>query len=183
MSTNIVGKYSNATDATNGLIKDTEGIIENITEFNEANKEGSSSWWDLKDGIHSAKKAIIDDLKQIAENAHDAVDEIQNVYDTLHAAADEYAANDGYLTIDTYQSIRKLGAQYMQYLRDENGWLVINEENIQKVIAARTEQLALEEALTYVERLRQALEADSIEDLNNLLYATTDATNATWGLV
>ena len=183
MSTNIVGKYSNATDATNGLIKDTEGIIENITEFNEANKEGSSSWWDLKDGIHSAKQAIIDDLKQIAENAHDAVDEIQNVYDTLHAAADEYAANDGYLTIDTYQSIRKLGAQYMQYLRDENGLLVINEENIQKVIAARTEQLALEEALTYVERLRQALEADSIEDLNNLLYTTTDATNATWGLV
>ncbi len=183
MSVNIVGKYSDATEATNGLIKDTGGIIDNITEFNDANKDASESWWELKDGIHAAKQTIIDDLRQIAENAHDAVDQIQEVYDTLHSAADEFAANDGYLTIDTYQSILDLDEQYTQYLRDENGLLVINEENIQKVIAARTEQLALEEALTYVERLRLALEADSIEDLNNLLYATTDATNATWGLV
>ena len=37
--------------------------------------------------------------------------------------------------------------------------------------------------MTYVERLRLALQENSIEDLNNLLYATTEATNATWGLV
>lgn len=183
MSVNIIGQYENAQEATNGLIKDTEGIIDNITAFNEANKNGSESWWELRDAIHSAKQSIIDDLKQIVENAHDAVDEIQNVYDTLHDAADEFAANDGFITVDTYQSILKLGAEYMQYLRDENGLLVINEENIQKVIAARTEQLALEQALTYVERLRMALEKGAIEDLNRLLYATVDATDATWGLV
>lgn len=71
----------------------------------------------------------------------------------------------------------------MQYLMDENGLLVINEENINKVLAAKTQELALNQAMTYVERLRLALQENSIEDLNNLLYATTEATNATWGLV
>lgn len=183
MSVNILGKYDNAQEATNGLIKDTEGIIDNITKFNDANKEGSETWWERRDAIHASKQSIIDDLRQITENAHDAVDEIQNVYDTLHAAADEFAANDGYLTIDTYQSILQLGTQYMAYLYDENGLLVINEERIQAVIAAKTEQLALEQALTYVERLRLALENGSIENLNELLYATQDATDATWNLV
>lgn len=61
--------------------------------------------------------------------------------------------------------------------------LVINEENINKVLAAKTQELALNQAMTYVERLRLALQENSIEDLNNLLYATTEATNATWGLV
>ena len=37
--------------------------------------------------------------------------------------------------------------------------------------------------MAYVERLRLALNNQSLEDLNNLLYATTEGTNATWGLV
>ena len=69
------------------------------------------------------------------------------MYETLHNAADEYAAN-GYITIDTLQSIIELGAQYMQYLMDENGLLVINEENINKVLAAKTQELALNQAMT-----------------------------------
>ena len=70
----------------------------------------------------------------------------------------------------------------MQYLRDENGLLVINEESINRVIEAKVRQLAAEQALTYVERIRLALQEDSIENLNTLLFATTDATNATFGL-
>ena len=121
-------------------------------------------------------------MKEIVSNASDAVDEIQNVYDTLKDAADEYAENGGFISVDAFQKIIELGPQYMQYLRDENGLLVINEENINKVIAARTRQLAAEQAVTYVERLRLALQKDSIEDLNTLLYATTEATDATFGL-
>ena len=37
--------------------------------------------------------------------------------------------------------------------------------------------------MAYVERLRLAMQEGSIEDLNQLLYATTAATDATWGMV
>ena len=39
------------------------------------------------------------------------------------------------------------------------------------MFAAKTQELALNQAMTYVERLRLALQENSIEDLNNLLYA------------
>ena len=81
------------------------------------------------------------------------------------------------------QSIIGLGQKYVAYLIDENGQLVINEERIQAVIAARTQQMAIESSLAYVEALRMAKSEGDIATLNNLLYATEQATNATWGLV
>lgn len=174
--------YGATQEETNELRKKTEELIDTMESLNDSNQEGASSLRTLKADIKSAKQSIIDYLKQIVIAASDVVDAYQNVYETLHNAADEYAAN-GYITIDTLQSIIELGAQYMQYLMDENGLLVINEENINKVLAAKTQELALNQAMTYVERLRLALQENSIEDLNNLLYATTEATNATWGLV
>lgn len=174
--------YGATQEETNELRKKTEELIDTMESLNDSNQEGASSLRTLKADIKSAKQSIIDYLKQIVTAANDVVDAYQNVYETLHNAADEYAAN-GYITIDTLQSIIELGAQYMQYLMDENGLLVINEENINKVLAAKTQELALNQAMTYVERLRLALQENSIEDLNNLLYATTEATNATWGLV
>lgn len=135
----------------------------------------SNLWWEYGN-------SVIEVMNRIVETSSDAVDQIQDVYDILHNAANEYA-DGGYVTVDTLQDIINMGVQYMQLLTDENGQLVINEERINAVIAARTEQLALESAINYVERLRLALQAGSIEELNNLLYATTQTTNATWGLV
>lgn len=142
-----------------------------------------TQWWGFADAIAEVKQQIVDDLLDIVTATSEAVDSIQDVYDALHDAADEFAANEGFISVDTFQSLVELGPQYMQYLRDENGLLVINEENINKVIAAKTQQLALDNAMAYVERLRLALQKGSIEDLNHLLYATVEATDATWGLV
>lgn len=175
------GDYDSVQEATNALRKETEELINTLGSLNEENQKNSESWAKLKNSIREAKIAVIDALKQIVSEASDAVDEIQSVYDTLKAAADEYA-EDGFISVDAYQNIIALGPQYMQFLRDENGLLVINEENINKVIAARTRQLAAEQAVTYVERLRLALQKGSIENLNTLLYATTEATDATFGL-
>ena len=175
------GEYDSMQEATNALRKETEELISTLDSLNEENQKNSESWAKLKNSIREAKITVIDALKQIVTEASDAVDEIQNVYDTLKAAADEYA-EDGFISVDVYQKIIDLGPQYMQFLQDENGLLVINEENINKVIAARTRQLAAEQAVTYVERLRLALQKGSIENLNTLLYATTEATDAMFGL-
>lgn len=269
MSVNVVGTYKDAQEATNGLIKDTEGIIDTITKLNESNQGSSESWLDrekdkveaviaafedlqsyysnkltltenwldkavderdyasvrdyvddtisyyqkMQENIHaqaeyyrskgytdtSDEVSRLSDLwwdyekeienaartawEKVVENAHEALDEIQNVYDAMHSAADEYAANGGFLSIDTVQSLLDLGTEYMQYLYDENGMLKINEENIRKVIAAKMEQLALEQALSYVERLRLALDQGEEKELERLLFATTQATSATWDLV
>lgn len=176
------GGYDTLQEATNGLRKETEDLINSLTDLNEENRDGSESWKELGQDIKEARKQIMELLDGIVEEASDAVDTIQNVYDTLHDAADEYVQS-GFITVDTLQSIIGLGQKYVAYLIDENGQLVINEERIQAVIAARTQQMAIESSLAYVEALRMAKSEGDIATLNNLLYATEQATNATWGLV
>ena len=176
------GGYDTLQEATNGLRKETEDLINSLTDLNEENRDGSESWKELGQDTKEARKQIMELLDGIVEEASDAVDTIQNVCDTLHDAADEYAQS-GFITVDTLQSIIGLGQKYVAYLIDENGQLVINEERIQAVIAARTQQLAIESSLAYVEALRMAKAEGDIATLNNLLYATEQATNATWGFV
>lgn len=175
--------YGNNTEETNELRKSTEELIKDLEDLNRENQEGKDTWQELGKAANSAKVAMIDTLKDIVTNASGAVDSIQNVYSVLHKAADEFSANGGFISVDTFQEIVGLGAQYMQYLSDQNGMLVINEESINKVIAAKTEELAIDTAMSYVERLRLAMQKDSVESLNELLYATQDTANATWDLV
>ena len=136
-------------------------------------------WMGYRDSIVEAASA---GFQALLDNANEALDGIQNVYDTLTNAAQEYA-DSGFITVDTLQEILSMGAEYLAYLTDENGQLVINEDNIRKVIAARTDQVAVETALNYVEKLRTALNNDDVASLENLLDATNLATGSTWDLV
>ena len=139
----------------------------------------SDLWWDYYDKIAETSANA---WQQVVDNANDAVDEITGLYDTLKDAAQEYA-DSGFITIDTLQEICSWGIQYLAYLKDENGQLVINEESLQKVIAARTEQMAVETALSYVQQIRSAIERNEINELMNLTLATEQTTTATWDLV
>ena len=139
----------------------------------------SDLWWDYYDKIAETSANA---WQQVVDNVNDAVDEITGLYDTLKDAAQEYA-DSGFITIDTLQEICSWGVQYLAYLKDENGQLVINEESLQKVIAARTEQMAVETALSYVQQIRSAIERNEITELMNLTLATEQTTTATWDLV
>ena len=136
-------------------------------------------WWDYQDEIVNATK---DAWQQVVDNANDALDNIQSMYDSLKDAAQEYAEY-GSITVDTLQDIISYGVEHLAYLQDENGQLVINEENIQKVIAARTQQMAIETALNYIQQLRTALTNNDTVALLNLTTATSEAASSTWDLV
>lgn len=141
----------------------------------------SDLWWDYE----KKRLAVTEEAwDKIVQAAHEGVDKIQDVYDKFHAAAKEFAENGGqFISIDTYQAILQLGAQYMQFLRDENGLLTITDEKIEKIMAAKTEELAIEQALAYIEKLRIALSEKDTATLEHLLYATSEAASSTWDLV
>lgn len=143
----------------------------------------SDQWWEYEDAVKDVKQKVIDYLSDIVDSASDSVDTIQDVLDTFKKAAEEYSTNGGFISVDTFQEISKLGVEYMGYLKDENGLLTINEEMINRVIKAKTDQMALESASAYVERLRMALQENDVVSLNNLLNATADLTEVQWGSI
>ncbi len=143
----------------------------------------SDQWWEYEDAVKDVKQKVIDYLSDIVDAASDSVDTVQDVLDTFKKAAEEYSTNGGFISVDTFQEISKLGVEYMGYLKDENGLLTINEEMINRVIKAKTDQMALESASAYVERLRMALQENDVVSLNNLLNATADLTEVQWSSV
>lgn len=186
-----VGDYGEIVKYTDGIIEHYKAMQNEVhlqaeyyrslgySETSDEITKLKSLWWDYYDKI---KTVSADAWQQVVDNANDALDSVTDLYDTLKDAAQEYAEN-GNISVKTLQSIYKLGVQNLAYLQDENGQLVINEENIQKVIAARTQQMAIETAMNYIQQLRTALTNEDTAALNNLIFATDVAANSTWDLV
>lgn len=141
--------------------------------------ELSKLWWEYQENINDAVEAGYDAL---VEKARETIETIQEVYDTLKSAAEEFGET-GKLPVDLLTSMSEIGIEYMSYLKDENGMLSINKDRIDDVVAARTKQLAVDTALSYVEKLRIALANNNVTELNKLISATESASNATWDLV
>lgn len=131
--------------------------------------------------LKDAKDSITDALDEIVSKANEVVDGFQNVYTTLTSAAKEYAST-GYLSVDSLQSILELGPKYMDMLYDESGQLTINEEALQKVIAARTEEMAAETALSYAKQVLLATEGNESQKLKELTDVQAASSSATWDM-
>lgn len=169
----IISSWKNILSAIHGEIeyytslgyKETDEVIRNLVE----------------EAI-SAKDNLIEAIDDVVSECNDAVDGIQNVYTTLTDAAKEYAST-GTLSVDSLQSILSLSPKYLDFLLDENGQLLVNKQAIQNVIAARTEELAVENALAYVKKILLAVEQDDIKLLSELTEAAASASSSTWDLV
>lgn len=149
------------------------------TDTSDEVAELSKLWYEYRDKILEATSQA---YAGMVESADEAVDNMQSLYSTLVTAGEEYAES-GHITIDTFQDLVGLGTKYLAHLIDENGQLVINEESIKRVLAAKTKELAINEALNYVAQIRAAVESGNIEQINALCDATNDLTNASWDLV
>lgn len=120
--------------------------------------------------------------QNMVDEANNALENVRGLYSSLKDAAEEYSKT-GFISVDSFEAIAEYGVEYMAFLRDENGQLVINKDTIEKVIAARTEQLAVTSALNYVEQIKLALDQDNTAELEHLLNATKGAAATTWDLV
>lgn len=77
------------------------------------------------------------------------IDEIQNVYKTLRDAIKEYN-KEGYISVDTFQSIMALSPEYLKYLVDENGNLRLNEQALKDVTIARIQDMIVAQKNTII---------------------------------
>lgn len=181
LTADSVGEYESLEEATNALRKETEGLINSLDSLNKENQEGVESLHDLSQNAKEARNSIVELYESIVKEANDVVDGFQNVYKVLTDAAKEYAQT-GYLSVDSLQSILDLGPKYLAMLVDENGQLVINEQNLQAVIAAKTQDMAAETALSYAKQVLLATERGEEDVLRNLTDATAASSAATWDL-
>lgn len=79
------------------------------------------------------------------------VDDIQSIYDELANAQKEYAEN-GYISVDTMQSLLKLEPKYLDMLVDEEGKLNLDKQALQEVARARIIDLGIKQQTAIYEQ-------------------------------
>ena len=91
------GDFDTLQEATNDLRKSTEEHIKTLEDLNKSNQDSANDFADLKTKIKDAREEIQNLLETMVKNKSEAVDSIQEVYETLHNAADEYAKSGLYV--------------------------------------------------------------------------------------
>lgn len=103
------------------------------------------------------------------------IDEIQNVYKTLKDAIKEYN-KEGYISVDTFQSIIGLGADYLKYLVDEDGNLKLNAQSLQELTIARIKDMVVAQKNKIINMATEwSNESDAAKYLKGNLDETSDS--------
>jgi hypothetical protein len=148
-----------------------------VNEDDEAIRSLRQTWWDAYNTHAELLKTMGETIVNVFSGA---LDKVQGAYDTLTGAAKEFSES-GFITVDTFQSILSLGVEYLKYLYDENGQIKLNEESVRNLVAAKTRDLAITQALSLIDTIK--LHLDDAEALRKLTEATIDASSSTWDLV
>lgn len=154
--------------------KDATSYKEAIELFEKAWKKASASSANLD--IFSLKDAndTLTTLGKISES----IDTIQNAYNTLKSAIDEYN-NSGSISIDTLQSIVALGDDWYDYLLDENGALKLDKESLQKLTASRLADMKAQIQQNMIDNVKNITDnASAKEYLASTNYQVADSIDA-----
>lgn len=148
-------------------------------DTNKELQEMEEVYWDAYNSFHD----ILDDINALFVDAlNDKIDGVQDAYDNLSKAADEFNES-GTISVDTYQSLLENGIQYLSLLDKINGQYVINQDAIDRIVAAEKEQLAIESALSYLNSIATALGEGNTNMLDKLLNNSEQIGDATWNIV
>ena len=154
-------------------------IAAGATDRDEALQKVEESYWSAYSSLHD----ILDQINALYVDAlNEKIDGVQSGYETFSTMLDEMS-KDGKISVDTFQELVANGLEYLNYLELVDGQYVINQEALEKMIAAEKEQLAIEQALAYISQIRQALSDDDPEKVANLVNLTNQISNSTWDLV
>ena len=117
------------------------------------------------------------EFKQTIDDTNSTIDNLQSALETASGALEEYNAN-GYLTIDTFQGLMGISAQYLAALINENGQLEINQQTLGNLVdtlkIAKIEELA-EAAAMEIAALQHQESATSADAAQRAVDAAGDA--------
>lgn len=119
----------------------TRDQVSYVNDYNNASEEEKNKLAEKTVKTESNTQALDENQKKIqevatnTENLNKEIDEIQKAYDALHSAVDEYNSN-GYLTIDTLQSLLSLSPEYLANLSMQNGQLQVNNMSLEDQVNA-----------------------------------------------
>lgn len=184
----LLTSYNNAIKTSIDKYGGSENDLKKFFDDNSINtQEEIDKWLEVAKSCNTAEEAKEKYLKVAPQtdlatlkSLNDSLDKIQSAYQVASTAIEEYNEN-GYISVDTFQSLMELEPEYLNLLMDENGTLALTSENLYKLTEARINDLAAKQASTLVDSVTKL--GSEAEQLQYLTQSTKEATESTWGLV
>ncbi len=142
---NLIGKQQEATD-------ELTSYSDAISNYGEGSEEASEYLEDLADSVGLSTEELVANadamgisVDKYAEfvdgmnNFNESIDSIQDSYDTLKSAMEEYNETGAY-SLDTVQKMLALSPEYLSMLKFEGGQISINEQAIRDKVTASAEE-------------------------------------------
>ncbi len=132
--TESIEAYNSEADDTEEVTEDIEGAIDELakslgltaTEFENLNEQLDTE--QLYDFL-----TILQESRQTIEDTSSTIDGLQDALEKASNALEEYNEN-GYLTLDTFQDLMSVKAEYLTALVNENGQLEINQTTLSDLV-------------------------------------------------
>lgn len=158
--------------------------IQEITQLQKKYDDATKKVNDYEVAI-SKVEVTSEEVRKVMKITNEELDNLQSAYQTMASAQDEYN-EQGYLSVDTLQSVLALGPEYTSLLLDERGNLNLNREALNELTKARLSDLALQETQLAITLLREkhGEDADKREAAAQQIAAATQIeADANWDLV
>ena len=189
-------ELSDSGKMTKDSIKDVIGSMDNFTVSDDDviyGLDGTTISLDDLIKYFYQFNGVITESSKLLENFNNSLDEIENAYNTVKQAVDEYNEN-GYVSLDTFKELANIAPEYLEYLFDEEGQLRLNEQAFRNLAIAQLENLKvqkaqelyeyvktlaaegnqLDENKTKLDNLTQSLEKYNNEQAKGVLFSMVD---------
>lgn len=143
-------KFKDWSDTLEGGGEQAEETKSSVDELRQAIYDALGTTEDSTEATENAANAQteyqqqLENSKSTLDATSESLDNLQEIYSTLTTAVDEYNSN-GYLSIDTLQSLLSMSDQYLSALSMENGQLVLNttalDQMTDSMIAAKVQEM------------------------------------------
>lgn len=189
----IIGASNTLSTVVSNIQSNMDNLDEEDRQKAQAVIENAQAYLDWAESLgvfETAQNSVIDgnqtflqetDYSQEAIDAlSKSLDNIQDAYSAAQSALDEYNEN-GFISIDTYQSLMSLSPEYRAMLIDESGQLNLNADNVNNLTAAMIDELGAKQAMMLINTAGTS-EAES-EALMNVSDAASAAGQSLWDFV
>ena len=134
-------------------------------------------------GAHRNLYATFDKINALyVDGLNEKIDSMQKAYGSLTDAANQF--NDtGSISMDQFQALLDNGIQFLDYMDKVNGKYVVNKDAVDKMIKSEREQLAIESALGYLNRIKEAADTGGINKIRELANETQQISHDSWTYV
>ena len=171
-------QYDTPKEAREAAAKDLEKKADEVVIPAEVNVEAAE---EAAEAAQTALETAFDDLGLeidiVLADPSDLVDQIQDVFDTLVDAQKEYEEN-GYLSVDTLQSLLELEPKYLDLLVDENGNLNLTKDSLYAVAKARIIDMGIQSQKNILEQATKLATEGSSEALKEEISVMEAASEA-----